>query len=107
MSDAPVPDPRLESVLVTACSMEVPLGDFCHLPQELGCALERTDERLTLASEQPGLPGLRGGRWVTAHPARRELSFEVVEKKVDLWLSQAQPSVVGIPQPEITVRSLT
>jgi hypothetical protein len=50
----PVPDPRLESALVTACSMEVPLEDFGHLPQELGCSLERTDDRLTLVSDQPG-----------------------------------------------------
>ena len=34
--------------------MEVPLEDFSHLPEDLGCSLHRTAERLTLASEQPG-----------------------------------------------------
>ncbi len=34
--------------------MEVPLEDFGHLPENLGCSLHRTAERLTLASEQPG-----------------------------------------------------
>lgn len=50
----PVPDPRLESALVTACSMEVPLEDFRHLPRELGCSLRRTADTLTLVSDQPG-----------------------------------------------------
>ena len=50
----PVPDPRLERALVTACSMEVPLEDFGHLPQELGCSVERTETTLSLVSEQPG-----------------------------------------------------
>ena len=34
--------------------MEIPLEDFCHLPQELGCSLHRTADTLTLASDQPG-----------------------------------------------------
>lgn len=34
--------------------MEVPLEDFVHLPQELGCSLHRTADTLTLASDQPG-----------------------------------------------------
>jgi hypothetical protein len=52
----PVPDdPRLESATVTACFMEIPVEDFGHLPQELGCSLQRTEKTLTLVhSEQPG-----------------------------------------------------
>lgn len=34
--------------------MEIPLEDFGHLPEELGCSLHRTQNRLTLAGEQPG-----------------------------------------------------
>ncbi len=34
--------------------MEVPLEDFGHLPQELGCSVERTETTLSLVSEQPG-----------------------------------------------------
>ena len=34
--------------------MEIPLEDFCHLPEELGCSLHRTADTLTLASDQPG-----------------------------------------------------
>lgn len=34
--------------------MEIPLEDFCHLPQELGCSLHRTADTLTLSSDQPG-----------------------------------------------------
>lgn len=34
--------------------MEIPLEDFCHLPEQLGCSLHRTAQRLTLAAEQPG-----------------------------------------------------
>lgn len=49
-----MPEPRLESAIVTACSLEVPLEDFAHLPQELGCSLHRSAGRLTLASDQPG-----------------------------------------------------
>lgn len=49
-----VPDPRLASATITACSMEVPLEDFCHLPQQLGCSLERIGNTLTLISDQPG-----------------------------------------------------
>lgn len=49
-----MPEPRLESAIVTACSLEVPLEDFAHLPQELGCSLHRSADRLTLASDQPG-----------------------------------------------------
>ena len=49
-----MPEPRLESATVTACSLEIPLEDFAHLPQDLGCSLHRTADRLTLASEQPG-----------------------------------------------------
>lgn len=40
--------------MVKACSLEVPLEDFSHLPRELGCSLHRTAQRLTLASDQPG-----------------------------------------------------
>lgn len=34
--------------------MDVPLEDFCHLPQQLGCSLHRAGDTLTLTSEQPG-----------------------------------------------------
>jgi hypothetical protein len=34
--------------------MEVPLEDFGHLPQELGCSVKRTETTLSLVSEQPG-----------------------------------------------------
>lgn len=46
--------PCLESAVVTACSLEVPVEDFAYLPQELGCSLHRGHRRLTLASDQPG-----------------------------------------------------
>ena len=45
--------------------MEVPLEDFGHLPQELGCSLHRTADTLTLSSEEPGCAmhfKLRGGQ---------------------------------------------
>lgn len=44
----------LRSVDVKACTLEVPLDDFEHLPQELGCSLHRHGESLTLADDQPG-----------------------------------------------------
>lgn len=34
--------------------MEVPLEDFEHLPQELGCSVESKGTRLSLLSGQPG-----------------------------------------------------
>lgn len=40
--------------MVKACSLEVPIEDFRHLPQELGCSLHRSAQMLTLASDQPG-----------------------------------------------------
>lgn len=46
--------PFLETAVVTACSLEVPVEDFTYLPQELGCSLHRGARRLTLSSDQPG-----------------------------------------------------
>ncbi len=46
--------PFLESATVIACSLEVPVDDFEHLPQELGCSLHRTATVLTMESELSG-----------------------------------------------------
>ena len=44
----------LESATVLACSLEVPVEDFDHLPQELGCSLHRSGFGLSMESEVPG-----------------------------------------------------
>ena len=46
--------PYLESATVIACCLEVPLEDFEHLPEELGCSLHRTERELTMESDVPG-----------------------------------------------------
>lgn len=35
-------------------SLEIPLEDFDHLPQELGCSLHRRGDELTLCPDRPG-----------------------------------------------------
>ena len=46
--------PLLESATVITCCLEVPLEDFGHLPEELGCSLHRSEGQLTLQAESPG-----------------------------------------------------
>jgi hypothetical protein len=46
--------PRLTSIEVTNCALEVPIEDFDHLPRELGCSLHRRATELTLACDRPG-----------------------------------------------------
>jgi hypothetical protein len=46
--------PDVARIELEQWSLEVPLSDFDHLPQELGCSLHRRGSLITLAPDRPG-----------------------------------------------------
>lgn len=46
--------PDVARIEVEKSSLEIPLEDFDHLPQELGCSLHRRGDEITLSPDRPG-----------------------------------------------------
>jgi hypothetical protein len=70
-------------------SLEIPLEDFDHLPQELGCSLHRSGDELTLCPDRPGCEV----RFVRHDDGLASLSGVKIEGDRDGWFLR---EVVGL-----------